>query len=424
MKYCSHKGCTKWAHKGGTCIRHGVKIITCILLICTHSAMATMVAALVSASPEFHIAPMQCYTNQPLRKLTGFLSPSSVKWTEMEKVDDLLPNVESALEKRLGGEEEDANLILQLGSNDVDKLDTCVRVATQKFPNLREINLNCGCPAIDTGGASTYGASLMKDASLTARLVESMSAASNNDVDISVKCRIGVFDDDIPHQLNENDYQYLTNYISAIHDAGAKHVILHARPAILSLSPVKNRIIPNLDYAFVNRIASDFEGKVKITLNGGIKCLSHLRALQSDGTNISSYMSGRWCLRRPLDLVAIEQLHENDVITDTRAAIDSYIDYASANQSLSQFTMADLCLPLFLVVEQLREEYEQDEEGELLSWEDMESIYDAIQDGLQQLGGGRMKTSNSINFKRLASAFKPLVGTKIVNKWKRNRSEL
>jgi hypothetical protein len=174
----------------------------------------------------------------------------------------------------------------------------------------------------------------------------------------------------------------------------------------------------------VNQVASDFEGKVKITLNGGIKSLSHLCALQNDETIISSYMSGRWCLRRPLDLVAIEEILENDVITDTRAAIDSYIDYALANQSLSQFTMADLCLPLFLVVEQLREDYDQDEEGELLSWEDIESLYDVIQDGLKHLGGGRMKTSNSINFKRLASAFKPLVGTKIVNKWKRNRSEL
>ena len=39
---------------------------------------------------EFHVAPMQCYTNYPLRKLFNLLSPSSVLWTEMEKVNDIL----------------------------------------------------------------------------------------------------------------------------------------------------------------------------------------------------------------------------------------------------------------------------------------------------------------------------------------------
>ena len=141
-------------------------------------ATATILATALASTPsdESHMAPMQCYTNQPLRKLAGLLSPSTIKWTEMEKADDLLPDVESALDKRLGGERDYHNLVLQLGSNDVDKLDACVRVAARKFPNLRGINLNCGCPAIDAGGASTYGASLMKDPSLTARLVESISS--------------------------------------------------------------------------------------------------------------------------------------------------------------------------------------------------------------------------------------------------------
>jgi len=381
-----------------------------------------MAVAMAHAPPEFHMAPMQCYSNQPLRKLAGFLSPSSIKWTEMEKVDDLLPNIDKALEKRLGGEQDDDNLILQLGSNDVKKLDGCVRTASQNFPNLREINLNCGCPAIDTGGAATYGASLMKDPSLTAQLVESMASATN--IDISVKCRIAVFDgvDDV-HPLNDKDYQYLTNYISGIYDAGATHVILHARPAILSMSPLKNRNVPKLDYDFVRNIVSDFDGKVKITMNGGINSVIELQSLQNDENNmIHSHMAGRWCLRRPLDLVAIEQLLDKRVKTNPLEAVDDYIDYALANQS--RFTLSEICLPLFLVVEQLREEYDQDEEGDLLSWEDMENLYDSIQGGLKELGGSKVKTSSSINFKKLASSFKPLVGTKVANKWKRNRAEL
>jgi len=380
----------------------------------------------------------------------------------MEKVDDLLlgggassslnnnnnnnNNLRSALDKRLGGEEDDTNLVLQLGSNDGTKLETCVKVATENYPNLKEINLNCGCPSIDTGGASTYGARLMKDPSLTAQLVDSMcsaassAAASNgNNIDISVKCRIGVFDND-NRPLTNDDYQYLTNYISGIHNAGANHIILHARPAILSLSPVKNRNVPPLNYEFVHQIASEFDGRVKITMNGGITSLEQLCSFQSHDTDtdtdtdgateknvISSHMAGRWCLRRPLDLVAIEERFLQSAIkTDAQTAIDGYIDFALENQSSSQFTMAELCLPLYLIVEQLKEDYDQEDEGELLSWEDMENLYDTIQEGLIHLSNGKVKTSknSSINFKKLANSFKSVVGTKVVNKWKRNRAEL
>ncbi|KAL3787426.1 hypothetical protein HJC23_001823 [Cyclotella cryptica] len=393
----------------------------------TITAMATSLAATTTTTTtthhEFHIAPMQCYTNQPLRKLTSFLSPTSIKWTEMEKVDDLLPDLEHSLKKRLGGEENETNLILQLGSSNANKLQRCVRVALDHYPKLREINLNCGCPAIATGGAPTYGASLMKDVSLTSQLVESI--ASTTEINVSVKCRIGVFDtaEDIA-PMGEKQYEYLHKYVTAIHDAGANHVILHARPAILSLNPVKNRIVPTLDYGVVHRIASDFKGKVKITINGGINSLIDLKTMQNDDTtNISSHMSGRWCLRRPLDLMEIERSLVDKAMPDVQSAIHHYIEYAVKNQN--QFTIGELCLPLYLIVAQLQEDYEQERESNLLSWEEIETLHNIIEDGLlTKLSNGKMKKSNSIKFKKLASSFKPLVGTKVVNKWKRNRAEL
>ena len=132
-------------------------------------------------------------------------------------------------------------------------------------------------------------------------------------------------------------------------------------------------------------------------------------------------MAGRWILRRPLDLIQIEQsLGDNRIKMDPIEGIERFIDYALAN---SHFPMSELCLPLYLIVEQLREDYEKEEET-LLSWEEIESIYDIIQGGLTQLGSDNVNTSNSINFKKLATSFKSLVGKKVVNKWKRNRSEL
>ncbi len=56
--------------------------------------------------------------------------------------------------------------------------------------------------------------------------------------DISVKCRIGVFD----HIDDYVNHDYLKKHVETIQKSGADHVILHARPVILSgLSPLKNR---------------------------------------------------------------------------------------------------------------------------------------------------------------------------------------
>lgn len=427
---------------------------------------------------QFHVAPMQGYTNAQTRKLFHLLSPSSVKWTEMEKLDDIFPKTESsdflvdALEKRLGPPDnyydaksnENSNLVLQLGTNDPDRLRACVGHTIERYDNIKEINLNCGCPAIESGGASTYGASLMKDAKLTGELVQAAQealAGVESSPKVSVKCRIGVFESDKDMRpLNENDYEYLKHYVSTIYNSGGNHVILHARPAVLSgLSPVKNRIVPMLDYDFVERIAVEFEGKVDITLNGGITRLLQLQSFQKKtGSNITSHMAGRWCLRRPLDLVGIEALLSggddlestvsrsySSFLPDIQNAIEEYVDEAillagSTSSRAHKPTIADLCLPLFLITEQLRDDYDYEgnetqeedaiDEGPMLTYEDIESLYDVIQDGVGQLeefsnrGKKKKKQGNDINFKRLSSSFKSLVGTKVANKWKRNRAEL
>uniref|UniRef100_A0A7S4EQR4 DUS-like FMN-binding domain-containing protein n=1 Tax=Pseudo-nitzschia australis TaxID=44445 RepID=A0A7S4EQR4_9STRA len=438
----------------------------------------TITTAYESSSPsktQFHVAPMQCYTNARTRKLFDLLSPSSIKWTEMEKLDDIYPRTESvdylldALEKRLGSPEnhhDKANLVLQLGTNDPDRLQRCVEHTIQHYDNIQEINLNCGCPAIESGGASTYGASLMKDAKLTGQLVKSARKGLEGSLGtshacpkISVKCRIAVFETDQDMRLlTGRDYDYLKDYVSTMHEHGANHVILHARPAILSgLSPVKNRIVPTLDYDFVQRIASEFEGKMDVTLNGGITTLDQLQSLLENSLSgsksaISSYMAGRWCLRRPLDLIGIEALLKgeelNSSLSPIQNAIDQYVDDAIKIGSSSSFlrhkpTVAELCLPLFLIVEQLRDDYNFEEdksdnddsitliEPPLLTYDEMESLYDVLHEGVAQIedlfGKGKKKkkiSNGSVNFKRLSSSFKSLVGTKVANKWKRNRAEL
>jgi len=423
----------------------------------------------------------------------------------MEKVDDLYPKKEqypdaylvSALEKRLGSSDvydEESRLVLQLGSNDPERMEACVQNILKHY-NFREININCGCPSIESGGAATYGASLMKDASLTGQLVSSIEKALSGSKcldfrdapKISVKCRIAVFDHlDNMRPLHDGDYEFLLNYLRTIRDAGAQHVVLHARPAILSgLSPVKNRKndVVTLNYSFVERIAAEFPD-LKVTLNGGIKTFSQLKTLQkrSSRTKISSYMAGRWILRRPLDLMGVEQLlndqNEHFPIEEgfrqetyriyAEKAIEEYTNYAIEMARLIKdrrsFTIAELCLPLYLIAEQLCDDYNYDsgdkntalyhgelcgneidatidggEEEPLLNYESVESLYDIMQNSVKQIeacaksSGGKnskkkarscINESSSPNFKRLTSSFKTIVGTKVANKWKRNRSEL
>mmetsp|Transcript_2744 Transcript_2744/g.3650 ORF Transcript_2744/g.3650 Transcript_2744/m.3650 type:complete len:442 (+) Transcript_2744:241-1566(+) len=401
---------------------------------------------------QFHIAPMQCYTNLTLRTLFHFLSPSSVLWTEMEKVNDVFPEnchdshstLMNAWTRRLGKQNNDhSSLILQLGCNDPKRLKTCVEQTVIQYDTLKGINLNCGCPSIESGGAANYGASLMKDPFLTGRLVESMKEALSNteqtDIELSVKCRIGVFDsvDDIRALTAERDYDYLHNYVSIMKDAGIDHVILHARPAILSgLNPTKNRIVPELKYDFVERIASEFPD-LRVTLNGGISDKCHLKKLIETKTYVDSHMAGRWCLRRPLDLVGIEAMlrNKNNMEGDyALKAVEKYLDHAISianNPSRSDTQISELCLPLFLISEQLKEDYALDSNTGL-SFREIEDIHDILCHGIsdiESLSKGRKKKSKlvqgDINFKRISTSLKSIVGsTKLANKWKRNRKEL
>ena len=79
--------------------------------------------------------------------------------------------------------------VLQLGGDDASELAEAVRLSLSF--GYDEINLNCGCPSIETGGAN-YGASLMRDPAATARLVEEMVRAAGPGTRVSVKCRVGV----------------------------------------------------------------------------------------------------------------------------------------------------------------------------------------------------------------------------------------
>ena len=428
---------------------------------------------------------MQGYTSAPLRHLFHLLAPDVILWTEMEKVGDLQDAAAAAavaaggnlLYKRFGPPNHSdycsKQLVLQLGGNNPQAMEGCVSALGDLGYHFEEINLNCGCPSIQTGGAD-YGASLMKEADTTRQLIEAIDRgchwqSSSSTTTISIKCRTAVFEtvDDMsavmggpPAILNawkEEQFQTLCHYISQCQKGGIGHVVLHARPAILAgLSSSKNRVIPPLDYTLVEQVAQEFPG-LRVTLNGGIKCMAGLDELmqqqQHEDSMVASHMSGRWMLQHPLELALVQSKFMPDTsdsaVDGTNSqtlfgsAIDKYMHFVTNSLNQKIHTLPEVCLPLYLVIEELREISDNCAETEDNACHRMEETgldailpseedcYSTMRDALERLidafpsKNQKVKElPTDIDWKKISSNLKTLVGTKVYNKWKRNRNEL
>jgi tRNA-dihydrouridine synthase len=293
----------------------------------------------------------------------------------------------------------------------------------------------------------------MKQPILTQQLVEAINSGcgaytfNGAPCDISLKCRIAVFESPENMQLaydtrrtsqgksfEEEQFQELCSYVSHAQEGGISHLILHARPAVLTgLSPTKNRLVPTIDYETVHKIAQEFPA-LQVTLNGGITSMDALDRLTRAGENagIGSYMAGRWMLQCPLSLTLIENMAAVGCSGDITEALERYMQYVERHLGQKSHTLAELCLPLFLVIEHLRDIFDEgcdnDNVGSLIGSE--VKLYDAMKDNIYHLSAlipGQRKTKtlpDEINWKRLSASLKGFVGTKVYSKWKRNRSEI
>ncbi len=131
----------------------------------------------------------------------------------------------------------------------------------------------------------------MKDPGLVAACCAAMRDAV--DVEITVKCRIGVDDQDPEYVLPE--------FLARIVAAGVERVSIHARKAWLQgLSPKENRDVPPLDYDLVHRMKQLFPN-LHISVNGGIETLDEACARLEGG--LDGVMIGRAAYHRPVDIL-------------------------------------------------------------------------------------------------------------------------
>jgi tRNA-dihydrouridine synthase A len=232
------------------------------------------------------VAPMMDWTDRHCRYLHRQLSRHALLYTEMVTAPAL---VRGGALHLLDHHPDDHPVALQLGGSDPVELAQAARLGAQA--GYDEVNLNCGCPS-DRVQSGTFGAVLMRDAPLVAECVAAMQAVV--DVPVTVKCRIGVDDQDPEYVLPE--------FLARIVAAGCERITIHARKAWLKgLSPKENRDIPPLDYDLVMRMKGYFPN-LHISINGGVETLD--QALDLLDAGLDGVMIGRAAYHQPADILA------------------------------------------------------------------------------------------------------------------------
>jgi tRNA-dihydrouridine synthase A len=235
------------------------------------------------------VAPMMEWTDRHCRVLHRRLAPHALLYTEMVHANAV---IRGDRERLLGYSAEEHPLALQLGGSEPAVLAEAARIGAGQ--GYDEINLNCGCPS-ERVQEGAFGACLMREPERVAACVAAMRAAVPSHVPVTVKCRIGVDEQD--------DYEGLERFLTTAAAAGCDTFIVHARKAWLKgLSPKENREIPPLDYGRVARLKAEHPA-LTIVLNGGIGDVPAARVALA---NFDGAMLGRAAYHTPWLLAQLE----------------------------------------------------------------------------------------------------------------------
>ena len=259
---------------------------------------------------------MMDWTDRHCRYLHRLLSRHTLLYTEMVTATAVLHGDRDRL---LGFNRAEHPVALQLGGSDPVELAAAVRIACDF--GYDEINLNVGCPS-DRVQSGCFGAVLMERPELVADCAAAMIAASTG-AEITVKCRIGV-DDQEPRTV-------LPDFLQKVSAAGVTSFAIHARKAWLQgLSPKQNRDIPPLDYPLVLAMKQAFP-HLEIAVNGGISSLDQVEAFLAQG--LDGVMIGRAAYHDPASvlLAADRRIFGTDHAITAVQAVHAMLPYIEAH---------------------------------------------------------------------------------------------
>ena len=271
------------------------------------------------------VAPMMDWTDRHCRVFHRQMTRRAMLYTEMVTAPAIVHGPKPRL---LDYSPQEHPIALQLGGSDPMELAKATKIA--EAWRYDEVNLNCGCPS-DRVQSGCFGAVLMERPALVADCVRAMMGET--DAPVTVKCRIGVDDQD-PETV-------LPAFIETLAGAGVRHIIIHARKAWLQgLSPKENREIPPLDHALVVAMKHRFP-ELTICINGGITTLAQAKTLLDQG--LDGVMIGRAAYHDPASvLIGADALWGDPYAPDPFTVIDAlrpYIaEHLSAGGRLHQIT--------------------------------------------------------------------------------------
>jgi tRNA-dihydrouridine synthase A len=255
-------------------------------------------------------------TDRHCRYFHRLLSKRTLLFSEMVTVDAVLHGDRDQL---LAFNPEEHPVVLQLAGSDPHKLAAAAAVG--EAYGYDAINLNVGCPS-DRVQQGRFGACLMAEPTLVAACVAAI--AGRVSVPVSVKCRLGIDDQDLEADLDR--------FIDTVAAAGCRIFLVHARKAWLKgLSPKENRDVPPLDYARVYRLKAR-RPELTIVVNGGIASLeeasAHLHKV--DGVAL-----GRAAYQNPSLLADVDRwiFADPTPAPSRREVLEQLVPYARAHVS-------------------------------------------------------------------------------------------
>ena len=258
---------------------------------------------------------MMDWTDRRCRFLHRLLTRHSLLFTEMVTSAAI---VHGDVERHLRFDPIEQPVALQLGGSDPAELAQAIRLA-EPF-GYAEINLNVGCPS-DRVQSGRFGACLMAEPTLVADCVRAMRDATDRPV--TVKCRIGIDDQDTEQSLDR--------FADAMVQAGVDALYVHARKAWLKgLSPKENRTIPPLDYDRVHRLRTRLS-PLPVMINGGLETLE---AAEAEMAQMDGVMLGRAAYHTPMLLAEVDQrfFGSTDEVITLEAVMRAMADYAEREQ--------------------------------------------------------------------------------------------
>ncbi|STY29377.1 tRNA-dihydrouridine synthase A [Legionella wadsworthii] len=261
------------------------------------------------------------------RVFMRILAPHALVYTEMQTTGAVKNNPVRSLKFN----KIEHPVAVQLGGSDPDALAHCAQRAA--LEGYDEVNINLGCPS-DKVQAGSFGACLMKEPGKVVDCIQAMRDAVS--IPVTAKVRIG-----IDHQ---DSYEFFSDFVHHLIEAGAQKIIVHARKAWLSgLNPKQNRTIPPVHYEYVYRLKNEISN-TPVVINGNIRNIDEINEhLQ----HVEGVMLGRLACDNPFQIASIHQSLYPKTQKNTRSQVFKlYLEYLLKEYSKG-VSLSLLLKPLF-----------------------------------------------------------------------------